>query len=444
MARRSVVLGGVIAVAVAAIATTAVVIGQRSAPAADGATVVTVNLWDESVATAYETSFVAFEAENPDIDVQVQVTPWASYFDDLLVDVGGKTASDIFWLNSAFTTYADNGSLVDVTKALGPDAAKAWEPSVVQQYTRNGALWGVPQLADGGKAVIYNKKLVAAAGLTDADLRELVWDPDGAEDTLLPVLRKLTLDAAGRSADEPGFDPAKIKQFGYNAAYDGDGILFNYVGSNGGDWRNESGYTFAEAESAAAIGYVVDLINRHHVAPSAADTNENSDFSKEQFLQGRLALFQTGLFNMAEITETADFEWGVVPIPSGPAGPRSVTNGIIAAGNAASPHPEQTQRVLTWLASGPGSTPIGAGGAAVPAVLDARPAYDDFWKAKDVDVAPFFEGETFTLPVLTSTKISESNAELEPIIKEVFLGRLEVDEGLRQAQTAANKVLGNS
>lgn len=68
---------------------------------------------------------------------------------------------------------------------------------------------------------------------------------------------------------------------------------------------------FDTPEGVAATQYVVDLINEHHVAPSAADTNDNGDFSRDQFLQGKLALFQTGAYNIANIRDGADFEWAI-------------------------------------------------------------------------------------------------------------------------------------
>ena len=60
---------------------------------------------------------------------------------------------------------------MDVAKVLGPNAATDWEPSVVDQFTRNGVLWAVPQLTDAGIAVYFNADLIEAAGV---DLRQLV------------------------------------------------------------------------------------------------------------------------------------------------------------------------------------------------------------------------------------------------------------------------------
>ena len=36
---------------------------------------------------------------------------------------------------------------------------------MVDQFTRNGALWGVPQLTDAGIALYFNADLLAAAGV---------------------------------------------------------------------------------------------------------------------------------------------------------------------------------------------------------------------------------------------------------------------------------------
>ncbi|MDR1294872.1 MAG: sugar ABC transporter substrate-binding protein [Bifidobacteriaceae bacterium] len=442
MAKRSQVVATVVAAAIVLGGAAAIIAPKLGGGSSDDA-VVTVKLWDEAVAAAYEDSFAQFTEAHPDITVEVVVDPWATYWDNLVTDVAGGTAADIFWLNTFFTTYADNDNLIDVGAELGDGAADGWDPAVVAQYTRDGKLWGVPQLADGGKALLYNADLLADAGLNDSDLEGLAWSPTESADTFVDVAKALTVDTAGRRGDDPEFDGSALAQYGYNAAFDQDAIIFNYVGSNGGTWRTEDGFEFASDASAEAIHYAVDLVTRHHVAPSAADTNENGNFSKEQFLQGNLALFETGLYNLKEVVDGAQFTWGVAPVPAGPAGARTVTNGIIAAGNAATNNKEATLEVLRWLGSQDGSTAIGASGSAVPAVLDARGAYTAFWDAQGVDISPFFAGETFTLPVLTSTHAQEAEAEYTPIFKSMFLGDTEVDAGLRDAQEKANAALAD-
>ena len=108
-----------------------------------------------------------------------------------------------------------------------------------------------------------------------------------------------------------------------------------------------------------AFRYLVGLINNDHVAPPASDTNANGDFSRNQFLAGRMALFQSGTYNLAPVARDARFRWGVAMLPIGPEGRVSVTNGIAAAGNSASKHPDAVRQVLAWMGSSDGNEYVG-------------------------------------------------------------------------------------
>ena len=90
---------------------------------------------------------------------------------------------------------------------------------MVEQFTRGGTLWAVPQLTDGGIALYYNADLLAVAGVNPADLAALSWSPNGG-DTLRPLLARLTVDADGHTAATPGFDAGRIRRWAYNAAND--------------------------------------------------------------------------------------------------------------------------------------------------------------------------------------------------------------------------------
>ena len=403
-----------------------------------------MRVWDEQVAQSYETSFAAFEQANPGIEVSVNVVPWADYFTKLRVDVAGKTADDVFWVNAGnFTDYAVNSNLVNISDALGSAAQAGWQPSVIGQYTLDGALWGVPQLADPGIGLYYNEKLLAAAGIDPATVGDLQWNPATGEDTLLPVLQKLTLDVNGNTADNAAFDPSQIVQYGYNAANDLNAIYLNYLGSNGAALQNGDEFVFDTAEGEQAFQYVIDLMNRYHVAPSAADTNVNGDFALDQFLQGKMALFQSGVYNLSNVSDGAGFDWGVAVIPSGPAGAISVTNGVVAAGNADSAHPDETQKLLEWLGSAEGSAAIGADGSASPAVIGAQAGYVASWQEKGVDVNAFIDVlANGTVQAPQGAKWSEASDAFESTFAEMFLGRIPVAEALRTAQDAANAAIG--
>lgn len=408
-------LAGLITVALLLVAG-ALVLGRTDGPS--GKTIVTVRLWDPAVAAAYADSFTEFTRTHPDIEVRTDVVAYASYFDTLRTDVAGGGADDIFWINNAnVAEYADNNRLM----VIEPNAD--WDPSVVAQFTRGGKLWGVPQLTDAGIAVYYNADLLAADGVEPAELDTLRWDPDASVDTLRPMLKRLT---HGR-------------QWGYNAANDLQAVYLNYIGSAGGVFSEGDRFAFDNPQAASAFRYIVGLINTDQVSPPASDTNDNGDFSRNQFLSGRMALFQSGTYNLAQVAERATFRWGVAMLPTGPAGRVSVTNGIVAAGNPASRHPDAVRQVLTWLGSTRGNEYVGRQGAAIPAVLPAQAVYFDYWSAKGVDVRPFFtvlDGPRIAAP--GGAGFAAGYQAIKPYFDEMFLGRTPVAEALTAGQHAAN------
>ena len=407
---------------------------------------VTVRLWDEQVQKACDASFAQFSKKNPGITVKTVLVPYADYFTKLRTDVGGGNADDIFMMNSSYLQpYVTSSSLLEIGSDF--DSLKSdWVPAAVEQYTRNGKLWGVPQLTDGGIAVYYNKQLLDAAAITPEQLTGLVWAPGGGSgDTLLPILQKLTIDSSGKRGDEGGFNGAKPKHWGYSAAQDLQGIYYNFLGSNGGQFQDETGrFVFASDASAAAFQYIVDLINKYKVSPAASNTNDNGDFTREQFLQGKIALFQSGVYNLKNVSDGAKFEWGIAPLSAGPAGAVSVVNSVIVSGNAKTKFPEATKAVLQWLGSGDGAKFIGSTGAAVPAVTSAQVAFADYWSAKHVDPSQFAEqGAMPSISAPAGENYGAAFSAWKPIFNEIFLGRTQVREGLRKAQDAANKAAGS-
>ncbi|WP_210479281.1 sugar ABC transporter substrate-binding protein [Naasia sp. SYSU D00948] len=412
------------------------------APASESA--VTFRLWDPQAADAYEASFEEFREETG-VPVDVELVPWADYWTQLRVDIASGAAPDVFWTNAtAFPEYQRAGRLLPIGSVLGSDAADGWEPRVVEQYTADGELWGVPQLTDPGIGIFYNADALAAAGVTADQVADLSWDPAAETDPLREVAAALTRDAAGQSPGKPGFDPERVEQWGYSASNDLNAILLQFLGSNGAAWQDGDEFVFDSPAAVEALAYVVDLINADRVAPPASATNPpaGGDAARDLFLQGRIALFQTGAYNLANIAEAAPFDWGIAPLPAGPAGAISVTNGVVAAASADSDAPDEQRRVLEWIASPEGLRHLGADGSALPAVLDAQDAYFGFWADQGVDVSPLLDvlDNGMVQPPQGADYPAAENA-YRPILNEVFAGREPVEEGLRRAAAAANEAM---
>lgn len=400
----------------------------------------TFRLWDENAVPAYEESFKAFTADSG-WDVKIDVVPWGDYWTRLPLDVASGDAADVYWMNSAnYILYKDSEDLLDINEII-PDGASQWEKSVVDLYTRDGGLWGVPQIWDS-IALFYHKGLVEEA---DVDPAALSFDPTAETDSLRDAGKALTVDGDGKHPGDDGFDADSRTQFGFNSQADRQAIIGPMLAANGADWQEEDEYTFASSEGIEAFQCMADLINTENIAPSASDTNENGDFTRDLFTQGKLGLFQSGPYNLAAIADGVgdSFEWALAAPVAGPEGPKSLVHGVVAVGNAKADDDQQEgiADLLTWLGSVDGQMPLAEKGVSFPGHVDAQQVFLDFWDDKGIDVSVFVEAAKNAAEADTG---SRANAGLEaaiPIFQEVFIGRLTAEEGIPQAQEEGNKAM---
>ncbi|MEY4039865.1 MAG: hypothetical protein RLZZ52_733, partial [Actinomycetota bacterium] len=314
---------------------------------------------------------------------------------------------------------------------------------VIEQYTSEGTLWGVPQLSDPGIGLLYNKDLLAQYGVTEEQIQNLSWDPAASTDSLRQVTQQLTRDSAGLSAADAGFDPQRVETYGFNAAFDLNAIVLNFLGSNGAAWQDGEKFVFDSAPGRQTFQYLTDLINVSHVSPPAADTNPpaGGDLSRDLFIQGKMALFETGAYNLANVQEGATFDWGIARIPAGPAGAVSVTNGIIAAGSTTAQNTDAQMTVLKWL-GGKGAKYIGETGAALTAVVSERATFFDYWSAQKIDVAPMIDVlSNGFIQAPRGAQYGEAEAAYLPFFTDIFIGSVSVTDGVPAAQQAANAAM---
>src|SRR5699024_10867827 len=291
-------------------------------------------------------------------------------------------------------------------------------------------------------AVFYNKALVEEAGV---DPSALAFDPAADTDSLRDAGRKLTADGEGRHPGEDGFDVDSRAQFGFNSQADRQAIIGPMLASNGATWQEDDQYTFASPEGIEAFQYMADLINVENVAPSAADTNENGDFTRDLFTQGKLGLFQSGPYNLLAISEGVDdsFEWALAAPVAGPEGAKSLVHGVVAVGNAQADDDQQEgiAELLTWLGSKDGQLPLAEQGVSFPGHVDAQDAFLAFWQDKGVDVSAFVEAAKNPAEADTGTRANAGLMAAMPIFQEVFIGRLTAEEGIPQAQEEGNAAM---
>lgn len=163
-------------------------------PEYDGSEVtISYGLWDSAQQAGIEQQIAAFKEVQPNITVEIQLTPWSDYWTKLQTAVAGGEAFDVFWLNSAnCPVYASAGALVPLDSIFeGEEGLNSddYPAQILDLYTWNGNRYGSPREYDT-IALFYNKDIFDAAGEAYPDD---TWDWDKFRE----VAEKLTDEGNG-------------------------------------------------------------------------------------------------------------------------------------------------------------------------------------------------------------------------------------------------------
>ena len=373
-------------------------------------------IWDENQKPAMEDIAAAFEKENPNVTIDIQVTPYKEYFTKLQTAATGGSAADVFWMNGPnFPLYASNGQLAPLDDA-GVDAAD-YPQGLIDLYTFDGKLYGAPKDFDT-VALWYNKELFDAAGV-DYPTAGWTWDD-------------FTAAAAALT------DPA-TGQFGVAASQYGQENFYNSIAQAGGEVISadgtESGY--GSPEALAGIELWTDLIE----AGSSPTAQQMTDTNPEDFfLSGKVAMFQNGSWAAIAYGDNADIAdtVNVAPLPEGPEGNQSVIHGVGNVANAKSPHLAEAQAFAAF-ASGEEEAQIQAeSGTVIPAFNGTQQAWVDALPQYDLQV--YIDALDTAVPYPVSKNTSAWTSIESEVLSQVWSGAVAPAEGLKdlaeQMQTA--------
>jgi multiple sugar transport system substrate-binding protein len=249
----------------------------------------------------------SFGETHPGVNVQLDVIPFADYVQKVTLQLAGGNPPDIGWLaEAAAPTFVEAGVLADLSGAVQGDAEYGFpdfsEPTLGLWVSGYG-LYGIP-FSNSPFIVYYNADIFEAAGMPDpgelAERGEWTWER-------FREVAKATADAT-----PPGV-------YGFETV-DGGGfgpLVWNSITpllrAYGGDAWDEAGREclLDSPESVRATTLFHDMV---FVDGSVVPPGEQADF-----FSGRSAMTITQLSRAAKLVD-ADFDWGIAPLPAGPAG----------------------------------------------------------------------------------------------------------------------------
>ncbi|MEL6150130.1 MAG: sugar ABC transporter substrate-binding protein [Chloroflexota bacterium] len=239
---------------------------------------ITITFWDnqqtESGLSQFQQAAVdLFEAENPNITVEVVTVPYPEYQERLLLAVQGGNAPDVstvdqIW-NSAFGVAGAIVPLDDYIAGSESVSQENYFPGAWESATYAGNTWGVPFNVDVWSFTFYNADLFEAAGVDPASIG--TWDG---------------LAAAAEALTDAENGQFGVGLFGHRGE-DTIVVMNSFIYSNGGFILNEAGECgLDDAEGIEALEYYASLAE---YAPEGI-LNASSGDMRELFLNESLAM----------------------------------------------------------------------------------------------------------------------------------------------------------
>lgn len=233
-----------------------------------------------------DTIIAAFEAENPNISIEVSTAPFADYFTLLQADVVSGDAPDVFELNyESFVTYAANGTLLNIGDYLSGDAP--YYPRALEAFQYEGEQLALPETFST-VLMFYNSDLFDEAGL-DYPTADWTWDDATAAAETITAMGD---DVWGL------YSPTQFWEFYKKAAQNGECQFFN-------DDMTES--TINSPACVSTLEMMTGWMDSG-IMPTQAQLSGVSD--SELFLSGNLGMLVTGIWMFGAFAD-ADFNWDV-------------------------------------------------------------------------------------------------------------------------------------
>lgn len=270
-----------------------------------------------------DTIIAAFEAENPNINIEVESAAFADYFTLLQADVVSGSAPDVFELNyESFVTYAANDVLLDVSSYLNAEAP--YYPRALEAFQYEGLQLALPETFST-VLLFYNADLFDAAGV-DYPAADWSW-----EDALAAA------EAIQASNEDVWgiFSPVQFWEFYKKAAQQGECEFFN---------ADMTESTVNGAGCVETLELMVSFME-NGAMPTAADLSGVSD--SELFLNGEVAMLVTGIWMFGAFAD-APFNWDVQTEPMiNQKGHHFFANGVAVYADTA--HPEAAAQWAEFL-----------------------------------------------------------------------------------------------
>jgi multiple sugar transport system substrate-binding protein len=231
-----------------------------------------------------------FEAENPNIDVELQVINWDVIDTQLNTMVSTNQPPDLMNTNQ-FALWAKDGLLNNLDDIMSSQLKSKIYDSFKTVGNLDGKQYAIPYLASI-RGLYYNKDVFAKAGISA---------PPKTWSELKDAAKK------AKSAGAEGFGVDMTNN-------EGQAYLSYFFWGAGGDWQKDGKWVLNSKENIEALTFLKELVDEK--LSDSQPTVTIRDEKQKLLGNGKLAMIITGNFFQAVMAKNfPNLQWGLGPIP---------------------------------------------------------------------------------------------------------------------------------
>ncbi|MFC1440822.1 sugar ABC transporter substrate-binding protein [Streptacidiphilus sp. N1-10] len=436
-----------------AVALTAVVSGcASSSSSASGSKTINWWTWDDKQAAAYQTCATAFEKANPGVTVKISQYDVADYFTKLTAGFVAGNAPDAFQ-NSVqfFQAYASQHQLLALDSDIAASKFDMSKFSVgvdAWKFT-DGKQYALP-LDWAATGMYYNATKLAQAGYTKQQVDSMTWNPtDGG--TFGKMVAHLTVDDKGVRGDQPGFDKAHVKTYGFGAIaakdFIGESTWSSFVATTGwtlGDkatWPTV--FNYDDPRFVQTMDWVRSLTDKGYAPKIGTFTTSDVD----QLSSGKVAMETGGSWEASTFAKIPGVKVGIAPTVLGPDGKRAVMSN--SNGNniwAGTKNPDLAWKWVSYMGSEECQSAASTTGTFFPSIPAAMNSSAKAMAAQGVDLSVFTG--MMTNKVLFAATVYGNGAAMqdamEPLFEAYFAGQKNDDVFATMQSKSKSILAGNN
>ena len=240
----------------------------------------------------------AYHAQQPNVSIDVQVTPSDNFDEWFGTRLAGGQAPDIMRIQyQQLGRYVQNGGLIDISKYLPENYGSLYLPTFWGSVQIDKGVYGIPEHTDTF-ATFYRTDVMRKIGVTPPDSLDKAWHWD----EFIDIARKVR-GATGQHAFGFGFS-------GANTAYRWLPLLYMH----GGKLLADDGKTPAidNDEGVSALEWTQNLYKEGLIPPNNTIKGSQATTARQYFIDGVVGMMLHGDWQLQTLqTAMKDPDWGV-------------------------------------------------------------------------------------------------------------------------------------